>query len=278
MNQKLTQELTQNIINYYRSTPMTIQHLAEHFKLSVPTIIKMLQNNKVERWNKYRLLSPELDENYFDNIDNETKAYFLGLLLTDGNVYVDYSSNTRQKLFSLSLKQEDAYLLKIFKEQIHSHHKITTSSNNVSHLQVYSTKMVESLIKLGVEPQKSTREQFPFEVKKDMWRHILRGIFDGDGSAGFYARPNRKSHRKCICFCNGGTKLLEQISNFLFEELGITKPVIRHECNAYIIRYTQNEAMEAIINYMYGEATVFLQRKKDVCNLILKEIRQYRDN
>lgn len=63
------------------------------FDLSLPTIIKILKD--VPKYTKAQIHNPNMKEDYFSTIDTEEKAYFIGLLITDGNVFIDKSSSNR---------------------------------------------------------------------------------------------------------------------------------------------------------------------------------------
>lgn len=42
--------------------------------------------------------------------------------------------------------------------------------------------MAEALAKYGVVPRKSHITYLPLNIPKEMFSHLIRGIFDGDGS------------------------------------------------------------------------------------------------
>ena len=86
MPKHITEEKEQNIISFYCSSPTTIRYVAKKFNVSIPSVIKILNKHNITRWTKAQQFSPELKEDYFETINTEYKAYFLGLLLTDGNV------------------------------------------------------------------------------------------------------------------------------------------------------------------------------------------------
>lgn len=77
----------------------------------------ILKEREIDIWPKNKLSSPNLKEDYFDLIDTEEKAYFLGLLMTDGNVF---EQKKRSKMISLTLKKEDAYMVQAFRDAVGS--------------------------------------------------------------------------------------------------------------------------------------------------------------
>ena len=128
---RLTDEKKQFVVDTYLEKPMTIEELSGLCNLSVPTVIKILNEYGIERYNKSLLFSPDLDEYYFDNINSEAKAYFLGFIITDGNVFIP-KDNNRQASISITQKSEDDYILKKFKEEIQTNTAIVHDGRGCS--------------------------------------------------------------------------------------------------------------------------------------------------
>ena len=70
----ISNELKQEIINFYLSRPMSQKELSDKFNLSLPTIGKILKDTP--KYSKARVFNPDLVEDYFQTIDSEEKAYF----------------------------------------------------------------------------------------------------------------------------------------------------------------------------------------------------------
>ena len=73
------ENLKNEIRSFYQIKPITIREVGKEFNLSDPTIIKILGDTP--RWPKNKILNPEINEDYFEVIDNERKAYFIGLMI-----------------------------------------------------------------------------------------------------------------------------------------------------------------------------------------------------
>ena len=110
----ITEELKQEIIKYYLSQPMTLKQVGDKYELSNPTIIKILKD--VPKYSKAKLNNPNMKEHFFQDINEEVKAYFLGLLISDGNVFKDGTG--RQASISITLDLKDEYMLEKFKEAV----------------------------------------------------------------------------------------------------------------------------------------------------------------
>ena len=77
-----------NIVRLYNSG-LSQQKIGEMYNTSHTVIRKVLmKNNVIMRDNSRKGRKYTIDENYFDIIDNQDKAYILGLLYADGCNYV----------------------------------------------------------------------------------------------------------------------------------------------------------------------------------------------
>ena len=65
MRKIITEELKQNIKDYYQSRPMTIGEVCKEFSLSSPTVLKIL--NGIQKYSKTKIYNPEWDEDFFSN-------------------------------------------------------------------------------------------------------------------------------------------------------------------------------------------------------------------
>jgi hypothetical protein len=80
---ELSEEEKDSIVNEYFSSGLTIAKLGEKFKLTNRTLPAILKERKI---NTHKLNRYTLDENFFESIDTEEKAYWLGFLFADGFV------------------------------------------------------------------------------------------------------------------------------------------------------------------------------------------------
>lgn len=276
MSKNITNEIKEQIVEYYKSKPMGYQELSDKFGYSLPTIGKIMREYRVKPYSKVRLFSPNLDEHYFQLIDTEEKAYFLGLIITDGCIY---SKNSRQNLVSLTLQDKDKYIIEKFKELIQSNKTVTSDGRGSSGINILSDIMVEDLKQYGVSDNKSLCTIFPNNIPNHLYKHLIRGILDGDGSVSFYARPNRRCHVKAIGFCQGNKQFLLDLVDYLHKEVGIS-PVNTYteKESLWSIAYRNTGSLYKLYHYLYDDATIYLARKKELCDKILSEINYYHGN
>ena len=272
----ITKQDEKNIVSFYKSRPMTHDEVAKEFGYSLPTIIKILKKYRVKSYSRVRLFSPNLKEDYFEEINDEYKAYFLGLLIADGCIY---SKNSRQDLVSLCLQDKDKYMIEKFKTEISSNKNITSDKRGTSSIQILSNKMVEDLKKYGLSDNKSLHSVFPNNLSVNLYPHLIRGILDGDGSVSFYARPDRKAHTKAIRFCQGNKQFLTCLVNHLSIHLDIPPATIYQEKETlWSVAYRNIKSLYKLYHYLYDDANIYLKRKKELCDKILNEILYYHGN
>lgn len=144
--------------------------------------------------NEYGLYEPtmsvikrkyDIDEDYFDVIDTQNKAYALGLYYADGSV-----ASNGGTLVRLSLQECDKEILDKLNSEFGGnrkllfieYHKKNKNWSNQYCLSISNKKLHNDLIKHGCLPNKSLILKFPTTVPYDLTRHFIRGYFDGDGS------------------------------------------------------------------------------------------------
>ena len=273
MSKHISVEKEKEIVKYYKSRPMTFDELVKKFDISIPTIIKIFNKYRVVRYTRSRLYSPNLVEDYFNTINSQSKAYFLGLIITDGCIY---SKNGRTPSVSLTLHKNDAYLIDRFIKEIHSNKAVTTDGRGCCEVAINSSKMVSDLRKYGVQERKSLQAIFPSNIPINYYSSLIRGIIDGDGSISFYARKGRKCHTKAIRLCSGNDQFLLDLVKFLYEVIDV-EPVnlYREKENLWSIAYRKTASLIKLIDYLYSDADIYMNRKKQLCDLVYTECMKY---
>lgn len=257
----ITEELKQEIINYYLSKPMGLKQVENKYNLSHPTVSKILKN--VPKYTKAKINNPNMKEHFFQEINCEENAYFLGLLIADGNVFKDNTG--RQASISITLDLKDEYMLQKFKEVLQTDTSIGHDGRGCGQIAVRSNVMAEDLAKYGVVPRKSYYTYLP-EIPNQYMQHVLRGIFDGDGSILAKPSPKKNGHNRflhSISFC-GTHKLMEDISNYLYGNLAFKqKPTIYDYKDRQLseLKIQNIDDIYLFGTYMYKGATIFLDRK-----------------
>lgn len=273
----ITSELKQEIIKYYLSQPMTMKQVEDKYELSHPTITKILKD--VPRYSKAKLNNPNANERFFKNIDSEEKAYFLGLLISDGNVFKD--STGRQASISITLDLNDEYILQKFKEVLNVNTSISKDGRGCGQIAIRSNLMADDLKQYGVVPRKSYITYLP-KINDIYMSHLIRGILDGDGSILAKPSPKQDGHNRylhSISFC-GSHQLMKDIAKYLYNNLQLKQPIQVYDYqdkNLSDIHIQNYEDMEKVGDWLYKDATIYLVRKNNIYNLFKEHYNQIKN-
>lgn len=235
-----------------------IYHLSQKYKVSHTSIVDNVKRAglRVVRYPKII----QFDEHVFDVIDTEEKAYWLGFMGADGYICSRYNG------VGLSLASKDVEHVKKYAKflgcesnvKFHNNDKTGAYSCNVANAHLKST-----LIKYGFTPNKSFDFKFPDESifkTKDLIRHFIRGYFDGDGSITICRdyRIKTDDYRCTKQISILGTKeFLTKLVTYLDLNLNVRK---ESNTNCFVIATTCHKANK-VLDYMYKDATVYLERK-----------------
>ena len=216
-----------------------------------------------------------LDEDVFNKIDNEEKAYWLGFLYADG-----YITRHKQGQFVLGLKQKEFEILQLFCKFLKTNKPIYefTSNNGYNKGKKYfqvlisSNKIVNDLRILGIFEKKSLELKFPNinQVPKEFINHFIRGYFDGDGSV-FHFKSKRKNKTYIylgVSIC-GTKEFLDELKEnlpFITKKESIIFKDKRKTTNCYKIKLETNKRANAFYNFVYNNCTIFLERKRKTFN------------
>lgn len=203
-----------------------------------------------------------LNESYFDEIDTELKAYFLGFIMADGCVTITSKSNKFPNRLVVSISSADRVILEKFKEDINYSKDIedyipslsTYANYQMSRITINSKHICNKLSHLGVTKNKTGNETIP-NISEDLIPHFIRGFFDGDGTA-------TAGH---ISFCSSYSMCLKL--KVIFRSWGVDGALsiiadTRKE-NIYKISIFKKRDKKIFYNKVYKNSDFYLKRKHD---------------
>lgn len=251
----------------------SIRELQKITGLCRQTISKILKNENIKiRDNSINSRKYFCNEDYFEEIDTEHKAYWLGFIYADGYI-VSKKNNYSQKI-GITLNSKDENHIKKFKNDINATNPIKryigsgyNPNGEFSKILITSQKLVDDLKTKGVIENKTKIITFPTEdiVPKELIPHFIRGYLDGDGCICF----NKYVSNKCQINFTGTYEFLYGI-NLFFQK----NNVITSHNGAYELKYSGTNEAFRILNILYENATIFLDRKyikvKDFVNNMVK--------
>jgi intein-encoded DNA endonuclease-like protein len=215
----------------------------------------------------------EYNEKYFEQIDSEEKAYFLGLICADGNI--TNNSEIHRYQISLKLHIKDLHILNSFIKSIdgemcvwfHKHQEI-------GEVKISGKKIINDIGKLGVIPNKSLVIKYPI-IEEKFERHFLRGYFDGDGCIRISTDKRDNSKRGDLRIVSGSMEILNMINQrfrFLFGT-SLNKVYGSKNKNYGFIGWAGMSDIEKIYYGFYEGSNFFLTRKKLIFDNVIEIIR-----
>ena len=213
---------------------------------------KILEDNNVEKISCSKRNNPNFKENYFEIIDTEDKAYWLGWLITDGCV-----SKTS---ISITLNSCDKYILEKFQNDLGLCEKIKPFNGKYCRLMFWSRKMVEDLSKYGIVENKTFSVDLPV-IDEKLIPSLLRGCLDGDGSIG-YLEYNKRFDTE-LSFC-GNEKCVNSFNKLIHIITGIKEKSISKNNSIFRVRKKKKKDIVNICDKLYENSENYkLTRKYD---------------
>lgn len=203
----------------------------------------------------------KFNESFFEKIDSEEKAYWLGFLYADG------TQNGNQ--FQICLKIDDKEHLEKFRKTIDSNHSIKKiikknhKAGFAALFQISSKRFCKSLQDSGCVKNKTFIVKFP-HLPDYLNRHFIRGVFDGDGTIGIM---NKKYGYKKWSIYSASQDFCKSITNILTKEnIDVVLYERRYKDNrkpGFNVEIHKQNEFPKLYNYLYKDASVYLQRKKN---------------
>lgn len=213
------------------------------------------------------------DENYFEKIDSEEKAYFLGFIFSDGSVI--YDTKKSQYKVCLKLHTKDKHILESFIECIKGEMKIWKhGQREIGEVSLSGKKITNDLIKLGATPKKTFTLQYP-NIEENLERHFLRGYFDGDGCIRVNIDKRDGSKRGDLRIVGGSVDMLNKINERMNLLFNTSKNKLYGPKNKdyKFIGWAGMTDIENIYNGLYKNTNLFLFRKKIIFDEVIEIIR-----
>lgn len=224
------------------------------------------------------------NKDFFEKINSEEKAYWLGFIYADGCIN-QILKNERIKSMDLEIglsRIDEGHLIK-FLNSIESNVPIKYRSNKLNgkmyescRVVICCTKLCKDLIKLGCTPRKSLTLKFPSSdiLPKEYVGDFIRGYFDGDGCINL-----RKECNTMRLIFVGTVDFLTSIKNILIDN-GVLRscPNMTAKGNAFQMTINGVDNIIDIYDFMYKNKTIYLDRKYKKYTESINKISDSRQN
>jgi len=253
---------------YLSGTP--VMKIAEKLGTCHDTTIRWLKDLKIYNPNQY-VFAEYTNLDFFKVIDVEEKAYWLGFIYADGCIQ---NGNKLDINLKSSDKNHLQKLSNIFNSSLYFYSRTLSTGAIVSFVRliIRSEEMYYYLTKCGIEERKtySNNSTVLKCVSDDLIHHFVRGYFDGDGSVSY----QNCDKRKCRVNILGTYDFIPQVQQIM--ENNIPKlskiSIVLNGDIVCSLNYGKQDNFKEIYKWLYNGATVWLERKRDKFEEILKEL------
>lgn len=270
-NGKYLPETIEAVVHEYRDNKKSFVTIGKEQGVSKYIIRQVYKQSGLPvRDNTEKSMKYTVNDDYFENIDCEEKAYWLGFMYADG--YITKERKHSKRKIGISLSTIDKKHLEKFKKAIEftgniKDYIVKTSGYKIgtkySRIIITSEKIAQDLINHGCLENKTDILRFPDEniVPKEYQIDFIRGLIDGDGSVIIINNKNSKYPEYNINF-TGTKNMCEAISLILLNKIiSLHKRHKDRDNDNYSIIIGGNLQVTKILNILYGNATIYLDRK-----------------
>jgi hypothetical protein len=251
------------IISIYESGRFTMREICIKYNVSKHKIRTLLKSNGIKSKSSKKYL---YNDNIFEAIDSEDKAYWLGFLFADG-----YVRNRKKFGSELRLKlcySDKSHLIK-FKNFITSDNIPITyeeyKNSKCYKVSINSKKIVSDLFNKGCVNKKTKIIEFPNFINEELLSHFIRGYFDGDGSISYSGK------QISLNFVCGSNIFLQKLSTFLSYKTSCKIANLTGSSENYkYLSFSSKDDLYKLYDYLYNRANIFLDRKREKYDYIIK--------
>lgn len=284
----LSREIEEKVIfDYFKGE--TFKELKNRYKIQRNKVLNILklynlkERSKIEfpnNRNRNKTRRYKYDQTFFNHIDTQEKAYFLGFILADGHV--------SDSGLEISISEIDSHILYEFIKCIGGNNKIKHGKkfNKIQNvyweycrLHLTSIDIRDALNKLGLYKNKTYNISIP-HISIELQSHFWRGVFDGDGWVSKYQWDSKKlikttntikvykrtSFEFGVC---GHYNTICALNNFLIQNH--IKAGIGKHSSIFRLRISNKDRIK-FIKLLYNNASegLYLIRKYKTCSDFLK--------
>jgi hypothetical protein len=252
----------------YLEDQLSVRAIAGKMGCSISKVQKYLEREGLTRTNldSKKLLSKLTQHNstFFDTIDTEEKAYWLGFFYADGLL------DKNGSVLKLELSSKDASHLQRFADIFQREVQVNERSPDKRNGQVYATArcaiacsyLWNALIEKGIKQGNTLSEDVSvFEhIPEALMHHFVRGFFDGDGTV-------HRSKKGGLQFgFVGSYSFMAYLREVIVVSVGLSAPKLDESQKLAVLHWNGNGVSNRFKNWLYRDATIWLERKRNVFN------------
>lgn len=262
----LTLEQKQEIYRLYESGMSSVK-IGEIFNKTASCIMGYITRSNIKvRSNKENSRRYHVNHDYFEDINNEEKAYWLGFIYADGYVTTD------KPMVGISISLDDEAHLYKFRDCLSSNYPINVYEIKQGYkpgrmycrILITSEKMKKDLIKYGCVPHKTDILTPPI-ISDSLIKHFIRGYMDGDGCITSHKRSETMSPEYAIKIL-GTDSILDYINEYIYRNLEIVVSGYykrKDDQTVSCLEFQGNKQVKKFLDLIYEDSTIYLNRKHE---------------
>jgi hypothetical protein len=254
----------QIIKEYTESETITCLDLALKHKLNREAVRVFLKRRgiKIRKMGRDGI-ERKFNHSFFEKIDTEEKAYFLGLMYADGCIH--------KNITRLALQEDDKDILEKFLKSLEANFNLYLDNSPQKKnpkwkkryvLSLTNKTMVKNLISVGCLYKKTKILKFPTkdQVPENLLRHFIRGYIDGDGC--IYTTISKIGNIRCSLSLVSTKEFCDEFISIVLKSTNIKFSCSKTKSNnIFRLAINGRQQTEKILDWIYKDATVFLDRK-----------------
>lgn len=246
-----SEELEDMVTSYQQgeSAQSIAQRYGTSYQVIQPVLVKqgvMLRSRHERHYGHNR---HTFDARYFQTIDTQEKAYWLGFLTADGCITLGKKTQDSPRI-SLHLAMRDYEHLVKLKQALHATQVVSMHKQSCQ-FTICSPEMAADLMQHGIQPKKTFSTK-PAQVAPLLERHYWRGVIDGDGHIS-------KNGKQLVLV--GDYEVVSGFQAFVITRCPKVKACISRMENIYQFQLGGAMMVRTMLNVLYEGATVYLNRK-----------------
>lgn len=213
------------------------------------------------------------DKSIFANGIKEVSSYILGIILSDGCL----SYNKHSNRYRITISMNDYELIEFLRSRYSPTKKlyeyINAKGNGITYTFITTNDYDIRLLKqLGINERKSKNLVFP-KVEKSYMNHVIRGIFDGDGSVYVNkTKSNNKLYKYLNASITTGSEIFADDLIKILNNNSISAHKVKDSRKDKMIWYVKiysKTDVKKFYDYIYSDCILCLSRKKNLFDMMI---------
>jgi len=273
MVQNISNLFSREMLEYNYKIYGSMQKMSDALNVSVDSIYKYMKLYQIN-YSKHYTGIYSFNEKIFQS-DSEESFYLAGFIAADGAI----QNRKYSKILKISISLKDIDHLEKIKKLFDSNNpiKIYTSKEGYKCCQIslVSKTVCNDLEKFNVINNKTFLYTFPkFILNHPLSNHFMRGYLDGDGCLRLIKLQKDRTIQQAHFSVRGTYEFLHNYNAILEREcdININTNRVKTYDSTFVINFNGNRQVKNIVEFLYKNASIYLDRKHDkIKHLLIKK-------